>query len=385
MKTYDYIFAGGGAAGLSLAYLLANQPGNQKKILIIDRDQKNRNDRTWCFWSDQPSPYPQATFRAWNQITFQSEQFSKTYHLAPYHYYMIRGLDFYNFINQNLALSPRVHFHLGEIQQILDGEETASVVTGNQIFTARWVFDSRFIPEQFRKQPERFHYLNQHFRGWEIETDSDCFDPQTPVMLDFRTPQNQKMRFIYILPFDTRRALIEYTLFSEDLLTDAEYDLGLTDYIHNILGLDRYRIHSVENGVIPMTDHPFGRKLGKRILAIGTRGGLVKPSTGYAFWRIQQDSQAIIRSLDKYGHPFHLQNSPARYRFFDTIMLQVMKKNGGQMKDIFTDMFRNNPIQRIFGFLYETAGWLEDLRILGSVPAQPFIRALLRVKLLGKI
>ena len=385
MKNFDYIIAGGGAAGLSLAYLLANQPGNQKTILVIDRDEKTKNDRTWCFWSDQPSPYPQATFRAWSQIAFQTDGFSKTYDLAPYRYYMIRGLDFYNFIKQNLSMSPLVQFHLGEIQQISDGEDTASVISGDQTFSARWVFDSRFIPGQFHRQPGQYHYLNQHFRGWEIETDSDWFDPLTPVMFDFRTPQNQKMRFIYILPIDTRRALIEYTLFSEDLLTDPEYDLGLTEYIHNTLGLDRYRIHSVENGVIPMTDHPFERKLGKRILAIGTRGGLVKPSTGYAFWRIQQDSQAILRSLAKSGHPFNLPNSPARYRFFDTIMLQVMKQNGGQMKEIFTDMFRNNPIQRIFGFLYETAGWFEDLRILGSVPTKPFIQALLRVKVFGKI
>jgi lycopene beta-cyclase len=39
------------------------------------------------------------------------------------------------------------------------------------------------------------------------------------------------MRFIYILPFSERRAMVEYTLFSADLLTRAEYEQALRDYL----------------------------------------------------------------------------------------------------------------------------------------------------------
>ena len=141
----------------------------------------------------------------------------------------------------------------------------------------------------------------------------------------------------------------------------------------------------MENGVIPMSDQPLPRKLGERILAVGTLGGRVKPSSGYAFLRIQKDSEAIVRSLIQYSNPFNLPDSPSRYHLFDSIMLQVMLRHGGKMHHIFTELFRNNPIQQIFGFLDEDQSFIQDIKILASLPPLPFIKALLRLKLLGRV
>ena len=52
---YNFILAGGGAAGLSLAVQLASSPLKDQSILIIDRDRKQANDRTWCFWARTPT------------------------------------------------------------------------------------------------------------------------------------------------------------------------------------------------------------------------------------------------------------------------------------------------------------------------------------------
>ena len=49
MKQFDYIIAGAGAAGLTLAYLLMEYEDREKSILIIDKDSKSTNDRTWSF------------------------------------------------------------------------------------------------------------------------------------------------------------------------------------------------------------------------------------------------------------------------------------------------------------------------------------------------
>ena len=57
MKHYDFIMAGGGLAGLSLALNLVCSPLGDRSILIVDRDDKNRNDHTWCFWSEGASPF----------------------------------------------------------------------------------------------------------------------------------------------------------------------------------------------------------------------------------------------------------------------------------------------------------------------------------------
>ncbi|HAO50811.1 MAG TPA: lycopene cyclase, partial [Runella sp.] len=58
MQNYDFIIAGGGLAGLSLAYYMNQTVLRDKSILIIDQDTKSQNDRTWCFWEKDPqSPF----------------------------------------------------------------------------------------------------------------------------------------------------------------------------------------------------------------------------------------------------------------------------------------------------------------------------------------
>ena len=50
MQKYDYIITGTGASGLMLAYYMAIDPFfDSKKILLIEKEQKQKNDRTWCF------------------------------------------------------------------------------------------------------------------------------------------------------------------------------------------------------------------------------------------------------------------------------------------------------------------------------------------------
>ena len=48
---YDYIVTGGGCAGLSFIMHLLNEPQlADKRILLIEKELKNQNDRTWCYW-----------------------------------------------------------------------------------------------------------------------------------------------------------------------------------------------------------------------------------------------------------------------------------------------------------------------------------------------
>jgi lycopene beta-cyclase len=145
------------------------------------------------------------------------------------------------------------------------------------------------------------------------------------------------------------------------------------------LGIEDYQLIEEENGVIPMTDQPFPRRAGARVMNIGAKGGRVKPSTGYTFQRIQRDSAAIVQSLLRRGYPFAVTGDSAWYRLHDSIMLDVMARQGGQMSSLFTAIFRRNPIRRIFRFLDEAGSPLNDVALLVSLPPWPFLRALLRV------
>ena len=388
MKIYDFIIAGGGAAGLGLAYQLAMSGLREKSVLIVDRDAKDRNDRTWCFWTDQPTRFDHLVYRNWSRVEVVSDDFQCAYDLSPYTYKMIRGIDFYQGMQEALSGLPNVEFLQARINEITDTKDKTSaaiIVNREEYHGAQWVFDSTFHVSDFYRGPARYHYLKQHFKGWEIETPTDCFDPSTVTLFDFRTPQMGSMRFFYILPFSKRRAMVEYTIFSADALKPHEYDREISDYLENVRHISPYRIISTETGVIPMTDRPFRRKLGEHIMAIGTKGGLVKPSSGYAFQRIQHDSAAIVHSLETHANPFQVPASPPRYRLFDTLMLQVMYRQGDRMKEIFIELFKNNSIQDIFRFLDETAPLSENIRLLKSLPTSPFLKALFRVKFLLKV
>ena len=420
MPDYDFILAGGGLAGLSLAYHLINSPLHDRSILIIDKDAKQQNDRTWCFWEEQPTLFDEIAYRVWHRLRFVSDDFTKEFDLAPYRYQMIRGIDFYNFTREKLSNCANVTFVRGNIDRVDDRADQATLTVDGQSFCGSWVFDST-LPASLRggqwpttrapAQAQRsageqsptssdeiasqnalamttnghYHHLNQHFRGWEIETEQPIFNPQLPTLFDFRTPQAGHMRFVYTLPFAENRALIEYTLFSSHLLALEEYDAGLKSYIEEVLGIKQYHIHHVEAGIIPMTDHPFPRRLGRRVMSIGTKGGGVKPSTGYAFLRIQRDSAAIVQSLIEHSQPFHVPVRHGRFGLHDSILLNIMTHHPDDLKPIFTLMFRNNPIQRIFRFLDETATLHEEARFIVSLPPWRFLQALFRLKVLRRV
>jgi lycopene beta-cyclase len=376
MKHYDYLMLGGGAAGLGLAFALVNSQLSDRKILIVDKDSKTSNDRTWSFWTPRPTPFDRMAFRVWDALEFKSPGFQKCFQLEPYHYQTIRGIDYYRSIRAELVKFPNVHLMQGMVTDVQDGSKAARVRIDEQEYQADWVFDSRIIPEEIRQEPNRYRYLKQHFVGWEIETETAVFNPSAATLFDLRTEQVEGLCFFYILPFSERRAIVEYTLFSANLLPREAYEQALKGYIEGRLGVSQYQIMDQEQGVIPMTNHPFPRRLGKRIMATGTRGGRVKPSTGYAFARIQKDSQAIVHSLESKGHPFSVPASSPRRRFYDALMLEVIAAQGDQVRPIMTAMFKNNSIQSIFRFLDEESSILEDMRMLASLPSGPFLRAL---------
>jgi lycopene beta-cyclase len=376
MRRYDFVMLGAGAAGLGLAFALVSSPLANREILIVDKDTKTSNDRTWSFWTPNLIPFDSIVYRSWEHLDFRGVKFQKRFKLDPYRYQTIRGIDYYNSIRSELAKHANVHWIQGNVEGVEDDRMAARVVVDGDELEADWVFDSRIMPQEIQQNPARYRYLKQHFLGWEIETRSPAFDSSAVTLFDLRTEQREGLCFFYILPFDDRRALVEYTLFSANLLPREDYEQALRGYIQEDLGVSEYHIADEEQGVIPMTNHPFPRRLGKRIMAIGTRGGRVKPSTGYAFARIQKDSQAMVRSLVSQGHPFAVPASSARRKFYDALMLEVIAAQGAQTRPVMTAMFENNSIQSIFRFLDEESSIIEDLRMLASLPPRPFLKAL---------
>ena len=77
---------------------------------------------------------------------------------------------------------------------------------------------------------------------------------------------------MYVLPFSANEALIEYTLFSKDLLEKEEYENAMIDYL-NENGSGDYTITEKEQGSIPMTAYDFSQHSNASLMHIGTAGG----------------------------------------------------------------------------------------------------------------
>lgn len=199
-------------------------------------------------------------------------------------------------------------------------------------------------------------------------------------MFDFRVEQRGAFRFMYLLPISEYESLVEYTLFSPTLLPVREYEGEIERYLRETLGLTDWEIVEREDGIIPMTEQPFPRRGGNRIMYTGTKGGRVKASTGFAFHRTQKDSRRIVDSLLASGQPFHGVEPPKRYRTFDSMLLAVLDSLGGEGYRIFIDLFEKNPIERVFRFLDEEGSLPENIALMNSVPWWPFIAAWFRVK-----
>ena len=103
---------------------------------------------------------------------------------------------------------------------------------------------------------------------------------------------------MYILPFKSNEALIEFTLFSKSILENNEYEKVLKNYLKN-KGINSYKILEIEEGIIPMTCYPFEKQNNSRLLIIGTAGGWTKASSGYTFKNIINKTVLLIEFLKK--------------------------------------------------------------------------------------
>ncbi|WP_373551146.1 lycopene cyclase family protein [Haliscomenobacter sp.] len=369
---FDCIIAGGGCAGLSLAYYLVEQ-GYLGDVLILDREQKSNNDRTWCWWSKSPTPFDSLFMHRWQHLKFADHSKQRAQSIDPYRYCLLRSADFYHFIQQRLALAPNVTWLQSEIESIEDAETGAIVRAGGTSFSAEWVFSSiQKLPVQFATDDK----LYQHFAGWWIETAEDCFDPSCATIMDFRVPQYGNTRFCYVLPTSARRALVEFTVFSTELLAKKAYDAALEEYLQNTLKIKRWVIHEQEFGVIPMQImESKPREKQAHVFQIGTVGGAVKPSTGYAFARIQEQTKQLAQQLVEQKLPNPQLKRPKRFEFYDQLLLHILTYRGGLGASIFGRLFQQIDFPQILKFLDEDTQLSEELGILASLPPGPFLQA----------
>jgi len=139
------------------------------------------------------------------------------------------------------------------------------------------------------------------------------------------------------------------------------------------LNIQSYKILDREFGTIPMTNFKFSSQQ-NNIINIGTAGGQTKGSSGYTFNFIQKHSKDLVNALIDTGKPYVKKQSP-RFNFYDSVLLDVLNDGKIPGKEIFTDLFKKNPVEKVFKFLENQTSLSEELQIISSLPTLPFLKA----------
>lgn len=375
MKKYDYIISGGGAAGRSLLCRMLTSSLRDKHILLIDREPKRTNDRTWCFWETTPGYFEDIVFHSWKKLWVHTDTLSRLMDINPYTYKLIRGIDFYEYTNDIIARHPNVECIYGEVEAIKSEGTGAKVTVDGIVYGADWCFNSIFFG---RIDKAQVNYLDQHFRGWFVHATSDVFHPGEATLMDFRTPQCDETRFLYVLPYSQREALVEVAIFSNNHLSAKAYDHILQNYLEQYFPqLKDFSIEQIEMGNIPMTDFSFPSQEG-RIIHLGMAGGDTRASSGYTFFNIQRQAQEIVSCLLAGKTPHRqVNNSSRRAAFYDKLMLRVLEKDYHPGSDLFEKLFAKNNPATVLAFLNAETNVFLELQLVNSLPKKPFLKALI--------
>lgn len=373
MQHYHYIFTGSGLSALMTVYeMLLSEKFDDKSILLIDENTKKVNDRTWCFW-DENNLFDEIVSKKWNQAIFANEKFNRVLELTPYQYKKINGLDFYELVFKKISENKNIHFLN---QKVVDFSELGNhcvVKTEQETFTCNKIFNSIYNPEVVTAQT-KFPLIHQHFIGWFIKSKEAVFTPNCVTFMDFSVKQKGNTRFMYVLPTSSTEALLEYTLFSKNLLSKEEYEAEIHKYIEN-LGITEYEIIEKEQGNIPMTCYPFWKHNTKNIINIGSAGGWTKASTGYTFKNASKKSKALVQFL-KSESDFTKFHRKDKFWFYDLLLLDILGSKNELGSKIFSSMFKEGDSRVIFKFLDEETSFSEDLQVIWRCPKMIFVEAL---------
>lgn len=373
MKHYDIIFTGGGlAALLTLSELGKNKSHATYRILVIDSETKNTNDRTWCFW-DANGTYNGIATKIWGNIAFKTEELQLQMPTTPYQYKMLRSKVFYEQVLKEIGSQNTIEFYKDSIINFYEESDKCFVETTSSIFSSTQIINSIYDPKPVVSQ-SKYPLVQQHFVGWFVQTKEPVFTQNCPIFMDFSVEQKGNTRFMYVLPTSPTEALLEYTLFSKDLLPKSEYEEAIQKYLID-LGVTEYKIIEKEQGNIPMTCYPFWKHNTKNIIHIGSAGGWTKASTGYTFKNSLKKSKELVAYLEK-GLDFTKFHKITKFWFYDVLLIDILYDTNQHGKPIFNALFKNKNAPLIFKFLDEETSFWEDLQVIWMCPKKLFVKAL---------
>ena len=369
MKEFDYIILGGGLSGLTLAYELNKQGCLENKTLcILEKRKEYSRDKSWSYWDFENNKFPNCVIGSWDtfSITLNQKTINITCPQSPYR--TIDSKKFYDFVTDQLRSNDNIVTVMDCTIQTIEGH---AIHTNKDNYVGKVIYDS--LIDLSHQTPTMY----QHFFGCEVETDNDCFNENIVDLMNFDCSQDGGLHFFYTLPFSKNKALIETTWYSKIIKKKSEYQNEIDHYLRekNIKG----KITYTEYGAIPLNLKKNNKKSNslKDYIKIGAAGRLTRASTGYTFQAIQSFSEQLAGNL-KLDRNLTVPNiRHKKYDFLDEIFLSVMEHEYKSMPGIFFNLFKSNDSVATISFLSDRSNWIQDLKVILSMPKLIFIKNLI--------
>lgn len=390
---YDIAFAGAGLAALSLAVRLAALP-HPPRIILIDPRRETIRDRTWCFWHLHDTPFDSAISHRWNRWSVRPPH-ARTLAAAAFHtpYVRIPADQFHHLALEKLAACPQVEFRRGVSVDTIDHhpEHTTLHLSDGQKITANWAFDSR--PPENGKAP-----WHQIFRGLELHSPEAKLDTDTVTLMDFQSANSEGIRFFYVLPLDSQTALVEDTWLVPSGKFPTFSDDEILSYAAANLSPTAWQIRHQEEGNLPMgllparghgqparhdpshtSSVPSALKTNNRIIPWGTPAGAIRPSSGYAFSRIQRASEAMAQYWSQHRCPDPgIAHDSRLLAWMDRVFLRTMTRHPERVPAYFNRLFDRVPPDALIRFLESEPRPADILQVMRALPLAPFLAAAFR-------
>ena len=371
----DVLILGGGCAGLSLAWRLAELGANCPSVLILEKRNTYVNDRTWCFWDDNDTRMAGLLAQQWRWLKVGGLSRTVSFDCGRSAYQMLAASSFYDRALRVIHDCPSIILAQG---QAVGGEPvrgpdgwTAASSLGN--IKAQRVIDTRpsVLPATGGAT------LWQSFYGHEVCCDADVFTPEAAQLMDFTAGVHGQIPFTYVLPITARHALIEATVFGPEPLGQDALAAQLDAAVQQHTAGASFDIVRSESGILPMGLTHLPTSLGAGHVAVGVMAGGARASSGFAFQRIQQWADQCAAAMAAGRAPTAHRADPPLVRMMDQLFLRVLRDAPHVAPDLFLSLFERADPASVIRFLSGKGSVRDCLNVVTALPAKVFVRQLM--------
>jgi lycopene beta-cyclase len=372
MNNYDFIIIGAGCSGLSLLYEMNKSDIlKNKTCAIFDKRKQFSKDKIWSYWNVFEHSFSDCLLNQWDKVVVKGNE-EIILDCREFTYQSVDSEKFYNKILKSISDNKNIKLFLDHsVDDISEENDQIIIKSKNQLFKTNLVFDS-----SLKINDGNDAKIYQHFYGCEVNFKENINLNKYPTLMDFNCDQGNWTHFFYTLPLSDNKIFIETTWISDQQnYTKDQYISEINEYIQKNLNYKKeYTFGYNEMGSIPMFH--FQQKTGyKKVIKIGAAANLTRKSTGYTFLNIQKFTKGLVQKLLKNQIISNTQLQ-SKYNFLDKIFIKVLLEEKGNMYKIFFRLFKKNNAKDIVNFLSNNSSFIQDIKIILSMPKLIFFKKL---------